>query len=309
MRHKPVEDSVDARIAAIAGRQGGVISTRQLMAAGLDRSAIARRVRRGWLHPIHQGVYAVGHTSLTSTGRWFAAVLACGDRAVLSHRPAAAAWDLRPVPSGPVDVTVPPGGRELRSGLRMHRSALEDSEKTSIDGLPITTPERTLLDIATILRPDHLERAVEQAEWRRLVDREELQRLAETGWPGAPALRAALTEPFIVTRSVLERRFLKLCRDHGLPKPLVNVVVCGYEVDFFWPEHRLVVETDGGQYHRTRKAFEDDKQRDVELLAAGFRTARFTHRRITYEPGWVGKRLKRLLDGFVSPGDTNPSST
>jgi very-short-patch-repair endonuclease len=112
-----------------------------------------------------------------------------------------------------------------------------------------------------------------------------------------------------VTRSVLERRFLKIVRRHKLPLPEVNVMVCGYEVDFFWPEHRLVVETDGGEHHRTRRAFERDRQRDADLQAAGFRPVRFTHRRITREPGWVGKRLEQLLDGFVSPGDTDPSKT
>ena len=286
-----------------------MIGARQLMAAGLDRSAIARRVRRGWLHRIHRGVYAVGHLSLGPAGRWHAAVLACGGGAVLSHRSAAAAWDLRPVPGGAIDVTVGPGGRELRSGLRLHRTALDDSERTSIDGLPVTTPERTLLDLATAVSGPVLERAVEQAEWRRLVDRSELERLAQSRRPGAPALRAALAEPLLVTRSVLERRFLAICRRHRLPAPLVNVVVCGCEVDFFWPDQRLVVETDGGEHHRTRRAFERDRQRDVELQAAGFRPVRFTHRRVTREPSWVGKRLTQLLDGFVAPGATNPAET
>lgn len=295
MRHKGDSESVDARIAVISGRQGGVIGAAQLMALGLDRSAIARRVRRGWLHRIHRGVYAVGHTSLSPTGRWHAAVLACGDGAVLSHRSAAAAWDLRPVPGGPVDVAVAPGGRRRRDGLRLHRVVLEDHETTVLDGLPVTTPERTLLDVAAALRPELLERAVEQAEWRRIVDRAELDRLALSGLRGAPALRAALAEPLVVTRSVLERRFLAIVRRHQLPMPLVNVVVCGYEVDFFWPGRRLIVETDGGEHHRTRRAFEQDKRRDVELMAAGYRPARFTHRRITQRPDWVAARLTRLL--------------
>ena len=295
MRHKSDSESVDARIAAIAGRQGGAISAAQLMACGLDRSSIARRVRRGWLHPLHRGVYAVGHRSLSATGRWFAAVLACGDGAVLSHRSAAAAWDLRPVPSGPVDVAVAPGGRRRREGLRLHRVLLEEHERTTLDGLPVTTPERTLLDIAAVLRPDALERAVEQAEWRRIVDRGELERLSESSRTGAPALRAALTEPLLLTRSVLERRFLAIVKRHKLPTPLVNVVLCGYEVDFFWPEQRLVVETDGGQHHRTRRAFERDHQRDADLFAAGFRPLRFTHWRITYRADWVAERLTAAL--------------
>jgi very-short-patch-repair endonuclease len=295
MRHKRAAEPVDMRIAALAGRQGGVVGARQLLDLGLDRSAIARRVRRGWLHPIHRGVYAVGHPTLGATGRWHAAVLVCGDRAVLSHRSAAAAWELRPVPGGAVDVTVPPDGSRRRDGVRTHRTSLAEHETTVLEGLRITTPERTLLDLAAVSRRDVLERAVEQAEWRRLADRAELGRLAATSQRGAPALRAVLAEPMTVTRSILERRMLALCRKHGLPRPQVNVRVGDYEVDFLWARQRLVVETDGGEFHRTRQAFENDRRRDADLTVAGFRVVRFTHHRIVHEPDWVAERLRRLL--------------
>jgi very-short-patch-repair endonuclease len=299
MRDELDTEPVDLRIARRAERQGGVISTEQLVGLGLTPSSISRRVRRGTLHPLHRGVYAVGHRRVDALGRWHAAVLACGAGAVLSHRSAAAAWELQPMPSGPVDVTVPSSsGRARRMGIRLHRVAtLTEQDVTTRGDLRITTAERTLLDLAGVARPIALEQAVEQAGHRRIVDHDELARLAATRRSGARALRGLLDEPLTLTRSALERRFLALCRRYGIPRPLVNTQVGSYEVDFLWLGARLIVETDGREHHGTRRAFEDDRRRDADLTAAGYRVVRFTHRQIAKEPGWVAERLALLLAG------------
>ena len=294
MRDKLVERSVDHLIAEVAERQGGVVSAMQLGTLGLNADAIARRMRRGWLHRLHRGVYAVGHRRLAAEGRWHAAVLACGEGAALSHRAAAAAWDVRAWGGGMIDVTVPtPGGRARHHGLRVHRSP--GVEVTTRDGLRLTTVERTLLDLAPRLRPRELERALEQAQHRRLVDHAVLSELARRPAPGATKLRALLTEPLTFTRSELERRFLELVDKADLPRPLTNHRLGPYECDFVWPAQRLIVETDGAEHHRTRHAFEDDRAKDAELTRQGWRVVRLTHRRLRDDRAGVERLLRELL--------------
>ena len=227
MRHQVVPDR---QIAEIAARQAGVIRHAQLRACGLSASGIQRRVRAGRLHRLFRGVYGVGHRAVGPVGRHWAAVLACGDGAVLSHGAARAAWGMRPTSSGGFDINVARGGRARRAGLRVHTATLLPDEVTRLDGLPITTPARTLLDLATSgIR--NLETVLDRAEQQRLVDFDELHSLLERypRRPGTRSLKAQLARyrgPVDV-RSELERLVYQLCDAHGLPRPHVNCVIEG----------------------------------------------------------------------------------
>src|SRR5215210_3037679 len=286
---KSASPSVDGAIAALAAGQHGVVARWQLRDLGLDDNAIAYRLRTGRLHRLHQGVYAVGHTVLTALGRWMAAVLAAGPSGVLSHASAAALWDLRRSAAVIVDVTIADGGSRKRKGLRIHRARDLTGQTTTHDAIPVTTPARTILDLAATLQRRPLERLLDQAQNTRLTDVVSLEALARahTGHRGASRLLATLDahEPgATLTKSELEERFLALCRDAGLPRPRVNAWVQGFEVDFVFAEQRLLVETDGWSWHRTRAAFERDRHRDAVHARAGYRTLRFTHRQLTQAP-------------------------
>ena len=295
---KLVERPLDEEIARLAGRQHGVIATRQLAALGLARGGVARRAEAGRLHRVHQGVYAVGHPVLTVNGRRMAAVLAAGPGAALSHASAAALWEIRPTSASRIDVAVrSTGGRGRRAGLRIHRAAsLRDDELTEHQGIRVTTPARTLLDLAATLPRRALERALDQAEIHDLYDLASLDAMARAhqGERGARRLQRALDadgEPTL-TESELEELMVALCREHQLEQPTPQAWVAGLRVDFLFAASRLVVETDGYRYHRTRRAFERDRERDAILARAGFRTLRFTHRQLTREPAMVAATLR-----------------
>ncbi len=270
----------DIRLANLAARQHGVVGVEDLKALGFDRDAIARRVAAGRLHRRHRGVYTVGHTVLTRNGAYLAAVLACGPQAVLSHRSAAALWGLRPSDAPKVDVTVPhTSGFRTTEAIAVHRP-LRTPDPMTHAGIPVTTPGRTLADLALALPRRQLENAVEAAERLRLhVD-------IDDDHPGAKRLREAACDDIPFTRSELEDAFLELCARHGIPRPLVNSVQDGVEVDFCWPEHRLIVETDG-RHHQTRAAFERDRARDARLTALSWRVMRFTARQVRRGPSRV----------------------
>jgi very-short-patch-repair endonuclease len=265
----------DRQIASLAARQHGVALLSQLIAAGVTQRAVARRVKSGHLHRVHRGVYAVGHTRLSSEGRWMAAVLACGEGAALSHRSAAELWALLPHRNGAVDITVPgAGGRRRRPGIRLHRSLLLTPAVTTLrNDIAVTIPVRTLADLRRVATPDELRRAIRQAE--------------VLGFEiGGDAGR---------TRSELECLFLRLCRRHRIAPPEVNVRVGPFLVDFLWRDQRLVVETDGYRYHRGRVAFEDDRSRDLDLKLRGYSVVRFTHRQVVDEAARVAQTLRALL--------------
>ena len=213
-----------------------------------------------------------------------------------------ALWDLRRSAAAIVDVTLPgTGGRRQRKGLRIHRARDLTGEITTHDGIPVTTPARTILDLASILQRRPLERLLDQAENARLTDVAALDALARAhaGHRGATRLLAILHEHApgtTLTRSGLEERFLGLCRDNGLPRPLVNHHVGGRERDFVFVEQRLVVETDTWRYHGTRRAFEDDRHRDAMPLRAGYRTVRVTDTQLEYEPEAVVATLAVVLN-------------
>jgi very-short-patch-repair endonuclease len=264
----------DQRLAAIAGRQYGVVRRAQLYELGFDNPALERRIANGRLHRLHRGVYAVGHTIVPPRGRWLAAVLACGDGAVLSHRSAAALWDIRPTTATRIDVTVAhTSGVRTTATIVVHRSR-RAVEAVTCDRVPVTTPGRTLLDLATALPRRQLEKAAEMAEALRL------NVVVDPDHPGARRLAAAMAHDLShTTRSPLEDDFLALCDRFEIPRPRVNAIVEGFEVDFCWPDERLVVETDG-RHHLTRAAFERDRARDALLLVRGWRVMRFTGRQV-----------------------------
>jgi very-short-patch-repair endonuclease len=207
------------------------------------------------------------------------------------------------VPAARIDVTVPDrrgSGRRLnRPGIAVHRPRrLEDEDRAVGWAIPLTGPSRTLLDLAAVLGPSALRRALDAADRLELLDTRRLGRLCEVpGRRGTRRLRALLAQhrPLPETRSELERRFLRLCDDAGLPRPAVNVAVAGFEVDFHWPAARLVAELDGYAHHRGRAGFESDRRRDAAITAVGNRVVRFTNRRLTDEAQAVVTELRAML--------------
>ena len=263
----------------LARRQWGVITRPQLRAAGLGDSGVRDWVRDGRLHRLHRGVYAYGHDRLKVEGRWLAAVLACGPGAVLSHRSAGRLWEVRQNNAALIDVTVPSrNGRIRRAGIRIHRSGrLGADEVAERDGIPVTTLARTLLDLADVLHPQALRRAITEAEYRGRFDLTSLIAVVESnpGRRGAKVMRAA-EQAGHRTRSPLEDRFLAFVDKWRVEEPESNVWLEGYEVDFLWRRVGLVVELDGAAEHGTRAAVRRDRRRDRVLWRAGFRTMRLT---------------------------------
>jgi very-short-patch-repair endonuclease len=287
-------------LADLATRQHGVVAHWQLLELGFSARGIIRGVERGRLHRVHRGVYAVGHRLLSVKGRMLAAVLACGRDAVLSHRSAGHLWEVRPTASGLLEVTVAGSGRR-HPGIRVHRvRRLDSRDCTVVDGIPVTTVARTLLDLAEVITPRQLENAIEGAERRRLFDLDAINDLCgrSPGRRGRKPLKAALAdykEP-PRTRRELERLFIDVCRNGNLPRPVCNTIVNGHEVDATWPNTNLIVELDSWEFHgKTRAAFEDDRRRDAKLLLAGYRVVRLTWRRLHREPDAVAGELRALL--------------
>jgi hypothetical protein len=299
----------DRAIAELAKRQHGVVSRVQLMDVGVGRRAIGNRLERGRLHAVHRGVYAVGHPLLTAQGRWMAAVLAVGPGAALSHRSAAALWGLR-VSAGPAEVTVV-GQRRSRERLRLHQANLAADEVTVVSAIPVTTVPRTLLDLAAVLQPSRVERAVHEAEVRRLADPLSLDQLVARypGRRGIAVIKAVLAEGRLglaVTRSEFEARFLEFVDRSELPRPEVNVGIGAggrrLEADCVWRTQRLVVELDGHAAHGTRRSFERDRARDRSLQTEGWRVLRITWRQLHRDPNSLAADLRTLLNSAPAGG-------
>jgi hypothetical protein len=294
-------------IARLAARQHGVVSAAQLKRAGLSQDRIDRRVAAERLHRVHRGVFAVGHPVLSIEGRWMAAVLACGRGAMLSHRSAAALWELRRTERAKIDVTVLTHSCR-RAGIDVHRTrSTAADDRARQRGIPCTSVARTLLDLAEVVDRRALARACNQAEIASLSDLGALRDVIARarGRRGAVVLRAVLEDAGrseTLTHSELEERFLALCLGAGLPQPRVNAWIAlgeiagdGLEVDFLWPGRRLVVETDGRAVHATRQAFQRDRRRDQRLTVAGYRVVRFTWDQVTSRPAEVTGTLEGLL--------------
>jgi predicted transcriptional regulator of viral defense system len=260
-------------VAELAHRQYGVVAHAELIDLGLSLSGVNRWLAEGSLHPVYRGVYAVGHPLLTEFGRWLAAVKACGRGAVLSHISAAALWDLIRSSSPIIHVTTP--NRRSPRGIRVHRvRRVHEDDVAVIDGIPVTSVARTLLDLADVFPARRLIRAIEQAERLQIFDLRAVERLmARSGGRRTNALGTAIAavtgEPPRVN-SDWERDLLDFCDDHCIPRPELNVLVEGYEVDALWRAQRVVVELDSWAFHRSRRAFEADREKYADLQLARY---------------------------------------
>jgi very-short-patch-repair endonuclease len=262
-------------LALLAAPQHGVVTRVQLLDAGFNAKAIAYRLRIGRLHRLHRGIYAVGHRPPSPHARAIAAVLACGPSAVLSHRSAATLWEITPPWRGPVEVTA--RTQHQHRAIHTHRSrTLTPADVTVHYGIPVTTPARTLKDLARVLPSHPLTRAVNEARIRNLVSDDD----------------ATATGP---TRSDFEDEFLRFIERYDLPRAEVNQTVAGFEVDMLWRDQRLIVELDSRTFHR--HTFEEDRERDAHHLSAGFATLRITWRRLTRQSDREARRLRTLLSG------------
>jgi hypothetical protein len=289
----------DVLVARLAAEEWGVLSLDELRRCGLSRDAVAVRVRNGRLHPLHRGVYAVGHGNPPIEGRFLGAVKACGPRAVLSHMSAAALWGIVAWDGRHPEVSVPGPGTRLHPGLRVHRtSALAPQDATRFKQIPVTSAARTLMDLATVLDHGALRRAVREAQaLRRANVRELLELVDRLGLRrGTRNVRRILATGPAPTRSELEDRVLDLILRGGLEHPDVNValLLAGRRVipDFRWPAQRLVVEADGAAWHDNRLVRDDDAERQALLEAHGERLLRVTWQQVVARPGQTLARLR-----------------
>jgi very-short-patch-repair endonuclease len=303
-----------AEIARVATRQGGPIAHHQLVRLGVEPAAIQQWLRRGRLHQLYRGVYALGHEAVTPKGRLIAALLACGPGAAISHQSCGwwcGYWTPEP---DLVDVTAPGRSRKGQRGIRLHLVRnLDPRDVTTRAGVKVTTPERTLLDLAEVTTAQRLRLAIDEADERGLWRPEKVKATLERspGRRGHRPLRVLLSdlhaEPLL--RSELEVAFNKLCDEHRLPRPITNTEVGGYEVDAVWPEYNLVVEVDSRQFHLNGKAFEDDRLKDAELVARGYRVIRVTHRQLKQDPAGAASRIQAALAQSAAPAIRRQAST
>jgi very-short-patch-repair endonuclease len=309
--HRWGRGAIDRAIVALAARQHGVISLAQLLALGLSERAVHARVAAGRLHRIHQGVYAVGRPDVTIKGKWMAAVLACGDGALLSHQSAATLHGLLNARAGRIHVTVPRRTTVARAGLHVHRSTcLVPEDRVEPEGIPCTSVPATLLGVAATAPRNVLDSACNQAEMENILDMRAVEELLERrrSHPGAKRLHAALEVDGLGldrTKSRLERRFLRLARETGLPAPAVNawMPTPGEEMqcDFVWHNERLMVEVDAWETHRTRKAFRGDRRRDRLLRLHGWDVVRVTGYDVDFDADGVISEVQTLLERAASP--------
>jgi very-short-patch-repair endonuclease len=293
MRDQSTEVPVDGRLATLAGRQHGVVTHAQLIDLRVSGSAIGVWSKRGRLHRVHRGVYAVGHLALTRRGRFMAAVLAAGDGAALSHFSAAVLWGILDDRGQPIHVTA--AKKRRVKGVVVHESPLE-GERLRRDGIVVTTPARTLVDLADVVRKQRtLERAFDEAEYLGLDWQPAAPRHGRRG-TGVLAAVLAVHEPGTTrTLSEFEERFLAFCDCHGFRRPEVNASIEGYLCDFVWRRERLIVETDGKRAHGTRRARRRDPVRDADLQIAGWRVVRVTWGRLVREQDALRRQLETML--------------
>jgi very-short-patch-repair endonuclease len=293
----------DRAIAELAKRQHGVVARVQLLRLGLSRRAIAARAERGLLHEVFLGVYIYGARRITRKGRWMAAVLAAGERAVLSHRSASRLWRLLPPAAERIDVICPPGRVVRRNGIVSRQAALQDDEWLVHDAIPVTSPFRAIFDLAAVAEMRELERAFHEAEAREVTDRVSLPMLLERypGRRGSKKLLALLEagQPVGITRNDFEEAFVALVDDYGLRRPRMNADLAlrgrFFEIDALWERERVAVELDSRSIHGTRKKFESDRQRGRILVAEGWRTIHVTWRQLQEEPAAIAEDLKKAL--------------
>jgi very-short-patch-repair endonuclease len=286
-------------VGALADRQHGVVSRGQLLAAGQTPRVIRRAVEAGRLRSVFRGVYAVGHIALRREGWWLAALMACGEGAALSHRTAAMVWGLLTGPVLPIDVITAAAKGRKHAHITLHRMRLGPFDALVRDNLRVTTPSRTIVDLAASLEGRALRDLVERAQDLRRFDPDDIRDTLARA-PRRPGTRrlhdliTVLAPDEDNARSHLERLFLALARKARLPKPVCNHEIGGHRRDFAWPDQRLVVETDGYRYHSLRQAKRRDNRRDRQPTALGWRPVRFTYEEIAFEPAEIVKELVAL---------------
>jgi hypothetical protein len=290
-------DPIDQSIGRLAGRQRGYVTRGQLLELGLGAGAIKYRVVKGSLLAVHTGVYAVGHEPASAVDRAYAALLASGPGALLSHASAAALWGIFERWREPFEVTVPTGRR--RTGIAVHRAHVDRKDIRRHLGIRVTSPARTVFDIAPRLTDKALTRAVNELRIQRLIKLDHLADLVARlpRHPSARRVKPLIETPRGPTRSELEDAFVAFTERFGLPQPELNARVAGYEVDALFREQRVIVELDGYQFHGTRQAFESDRERDAATLAAGFVTVRITWERLTEAAEKEADRLNAIIAG------------
>jgi predicted transcriptional regulator of viral defense system len=293
----------DRALAVLAKSQHGVLSIRQLeQRLGFSHQAVGRAVASGRLHRIYRGVYAVGHTELSPAGECLAAVLAIGPGAMLSYYSAAWLWGLWTGSPVPFEVTAfVPRHHRPPKGVKRHRARnLDEEDRAIVEGIPVTSVARTLLDLAWKLRSDQLRRMLARAEDLKLLDLDAIHAVIERnrGHGGARRLRVALAtyERPIWTRSEFERRFVEHLVSTGLPRPVTGWNEVGHELDVYWPELDFGIELDTWETHGTRDAFERDHDRDLDLAVAGVKTIRVSERQFIREPEQIVAKVANLLE-------------
>ena len=281
--------SRERALAALAGGQFGPVSLDQLLAIGFSRREIQLRVERGQLHRLYPRVYAVGHVNLIPHARLLAALMACGPTAFLSHRASASARGLRPINTKRIDVTVPGSNLRPRDRLVLHRSRTpHEDEVTTYNGLRVSSVPRMLIELAPHETLAELDRLITAAVRKRLLNLRAMETALarHARQPGVAKLKRGLRDyrPRPEDKSGLERAFAELIADTDVPPPLRNVIIAGWEVDFYFPVARLAVELDGRPYHTAVRDTERDKLKDGKLLLIGIRTLRITELRMALEP-------------------------
>jgi very-short-patch-repair endonuclease len=291
------------RVAAwVASQQLALIEVQQLYVCGIGRNAVTRRIRSGLLHRVHQGVYLFGAPIFLPGARELAAVLACGESAVVNDRSAVALWRIAVGYDGAAHVAVVRGGGRSRTEINIHRvTKLDPRDVTTLRGIPIVTPARAILDLAADATGDELERAIAEAYALRLTTEAELRRVIQRNplKAGIAVLRVELQREGgpAWTRREAERRMKLLLRKANMPRALTNHTVAGYPADFLFPAHRVIVEVDGYQFHSSRWAFERDRKRDAAHALAGYTVIRITWRQLTEEPFAVVAIVAAALQG------------
>jgi predicted transcriptional regulator of viral defense system len=305
---------LDRCIAAIAATQHGLITLVQLRDLGVTPAMIRTRRARGSLHPIYRGVFSVGHAPITEEARWLAAVLACGDGALLSHCSAAALWRVRKTSSSIIDVTAPTRRGFTLRNVAVHRATtLAPADIDICRSVPVTSLPRTIIDLATVVGPGSLEYAIHSAERQRKLTPANLHEILARlpGVSGTAKVRKMVGRPGhdldARTRSRWELRFLEICRAHEIPMPRVNewialdIAAGGLEVDFSWPDRRLVVEVDEEAGHTTTRSRKNDPLRDAALRAAGWRVLRVAEQQFEDPPLIAASVLRAVAQSFHYP--------
>lgn len=291
-----------------------MIGDEQLLGMGLNRTQIRKLVRRGLLHVQYPGAYSVGHRRVVSHARLTAALLSCGPTSFLSHRTAAAVWELRPLNIRRVDVTVPGARLGPRKGVVIHQ-ALESAagEVVTSNRHRVSSVPRLLVELSRTENLSELDRLITEAVRKGVLDFGDMEAALarHARRPGIANLKLALRDyrPGPDRSSNLELAFDELIAGPDIPPPRCNVILAGYECDRYWPEHKLVIELDGRNYHRALRDMERDKRKDGKLALLGITVIRVTELRFGLEPRQIRAEVVAMTGGSPGPGDARASTT